>query len=164
MRIAIDTGGTFTDCVYLRGTRLEILKVFSTPANPARAIAAAVRSVRERVPAAPVELLHGTTVGTNALLERRGGRIALVTTAGFEDVLVIGRQARPRLYDFFVTRPPALVPAERRFGLKERIGPRGEVLVPLRASDLARLCRRVHRARPQAVAVSLLFSFANPVH
>ncbi|MGH9862565.1 MAG: hydantoinase/oxoprolinase family protein [Candidatus Acidiferrales bacterium] len=178
MRLAIDTGGTFTDCVYLRGARLEILKIFSTPANPARAIAAAVRSVRARlpappepagwrrgrVPAAPVELLHGTTVGTNALLERRGGRIALVTTAGFEDVLVIGRQARPRLYDFFVTRPPALVPAGRRFGLAERIGPRGQVLIPLRASDLARLCERVRRAHPQAVAVSLLFSFANPVH
>ena len=167
MRIAIDTGGTFTDCVYLRGTRLEILKVFSTPANPARAIAAALALLGRGLPAlsaaevskrsgdpapfagspyltavgrrggrttaasssaAPVELLHGTTVGTNALLERRGGRIALVTTAGFEDVLVIGRQARPRLYDFFVTRPPALVPAGRRYGLKERIGPRGEVL------------------------------------
>ncbi len=192
MRLAIDTGGTFTDCVYLRGARLEILKVFSTPANPARAIAAAValsgrglspdvqkigrsphltavgrrggRTTAASSSAAPIELLHGTTVGTNALLERRGGRIALVTTEGFEDVLVIGRQARPRLYDFFVTRPPALVPAARRFGLRERIGPRGEALIPLRASDLARLCHGVRRARPQAVAVSLLFSFANPVH
>jgi hypothetical protein len=78
MRIAIDTGGTFTDCVFLRDGRLEILKVFSTPANPARAIAQAVADVRQRLGeiAAPVDLLHGTTVGTNALLERRGGRVA----------------------------------------------------------------------------------------
>ncbi|MGH9804305.1 MAG: hydantoinase/oxoprolinase family protein [Candidatus Acidiferrales bacterium] len=166
MRLAIDTGGTFTDCVYLHAGRLEILKVFSTPANPARAIAQAVESVRERLrqPAAGVELLHGTTVGTNALLERRGGRIALVTTAGFEDVLAIGRQARPQLYDFFVTRPPALVPRAFRLGVRERIGPRGEVLFPLRAGELGRLRARLRRLRPQAVAVSLLFSFANPVH
>src|SRR5574341_2161870 len=111
MRIAIDTGGTFTDCVFLRDGRLEILKVLSTPANPARAIAQGVAAVRERLRerASPVELLHGTTVGTNALLERRGGRIALVTTEGFEDVLVIGRQACPELYNFFVQKPPPLV-------------------------------------------------------
>jgi len=163
MRIAIDTGGTFTDCVFLRGARVEILKVFSTPANPARAMAQAVEMVCTR-PAEPVELLHGTTVGTNALLERRGGRVALVTTEGFEDVLEIGRQARPQLYDFFVSRPPALVPAALRFGLRERMGPRGEVLQPLSASELARLRARLRRARPQAVAVSLLFSFANSAH
>ncbi|MGH9788868.1 MAG: hydantoinase/oxoprolinase N-terminal domain-containing protein, partial [Candidatus Acidiferrales bacterium] len=117
MRIAIDTGGTFTDCVYLRNGRLEILKVFSTPSNPARAIAQAVAAVQKRLAsAAPVELLHGTTVGTNALLERRGGRVALVTTEGFEDVLVIGRQARPELYNFFVQKPRPLVPAARRLG------------------------------------------------
>jgi N-methylhydantoinase A len=166
MRIAIDTGGTFTDCVYLRGARLQVLKVFSTPANPARAIAHAVHTARQRrsEPSGGMELLHGTTVGTNALLERRGRRVALVTTEGFEDVLVIGRQARPHLYDFFVSRPPALVPARLRLGVRERVGPRGEVLLPLRASALARLRARVRRARPQAVGVSLLFSFANPAH
>ncbi|MGH9811903.1 MAG: hydantoinase/oxoprolinase family protein [Candidatus Acidiferrales bacterium] len=165
MRIAIDTGGTFTDCVYLRAGRLEILKVFSTPANPARAIAQAVDTVRERLKAAaPVELLHGTTVGTNALLERRGGRVALVTTEGFEDVLVIGRQARPELYNFFVQKPPALVPAARRLGLRERISADGRVLVPLTPAALARLHRAVRRLRPQAVAVCLLFSYLNSVH
>lgn len=166
MRIAIDTGGTFTDCVFVRGGRSEILKVFSTPANPARAIAQAIEQVRARLgrPAEPLELLHGTTVGTNALLERRGGRIALVTTAGFEDVLVIGRQTRPRLYDFQVSRPPPLVPAARRLGVRERVGPDGRVLVPLTRAALARLRQRVARTRPQAVAVCLLFSYANPTH
>src|SRR3990170_3718685 len=138
MRIAIDTGGTFTDCIFLRGARLEILKVFSTPANPARAIAQAVETVRAR-PAESVELLHGTTVGTNALLERRGGRVALVTTAGFEDVLEIGRQARPRLYDFFVDRPAPLVPRERRFGLRERIAANARPLLRPSRAELARI-------------------------
>lgn len=166
MRIAIDTGGTFTDCVYVRGRSLEILKVFSTPDNPARAIAQAVEAVRAKLakPEEPVELLHGTTVGTNALLERRGGRIALVTTEGFEDVLIIGRQARPQLYDFLVNRPPPLVPAGRRLGVRERVGPDERVLVPLSRAALARMRRAVVRTRPQAVAVCLLFSFANPAH
>lgn len=162
MRIAIDTGGTFTDCVFQRGPRLEILKVFSTPANPARAIARALEAICP-VPEG-VELLHGTTVGTNALLERRGGRITLVTTAGFEDVLVIGRQARPRLYGFFVTRPPPLVPAARRLGVRERVGPHGQVLLPLTEAEVERLRQRVERTRPTAVAVCLLFSFAHPAH
>ena len=165
MRIAIDTGGTFTDCVYLRGGRLEILKVFSTPANPARATAQAVDAVQRRLrTAAPVELLHGTTVGTNALLERRGGRIALVTTEGFEDVLVIGRQARPELYNFFVQKPPPLVPAARRLGLRERVAADGRVLIPLAPAALARLRNAVRKLRPQAVAVCLLFSYLNPAH
>ncbi len=166
MRIAIDTGGTFTDCVFLRGGRLEILKVFSTPANPARAITQAVADVRRRLGerTAPVELLHGTTVGTNALLERRGGRVALVTTEGFEDVLVIGRQARPELYNFFVQKPPPLVDAVRRLGVRERISADGRVLVALTPPLLARLKRRVRKLHPQSVAVCLLFSYVNPAH
>src|ERR1700755_2378773 len=116
MRIAIDTGGTFTDCVFVRDGRLAIVKVPSQRAMPEAAIrsgAAALR--RHRAPTAGVcderglELVCGTTVGTNALLERSGGRVALVTTAGFEDVLEIGRQARPKLYDFFVDKDAPLV-------------------------------------------------------
>ncbi len=166
MRIAVDTGGTFTDCVFLRDGRLEILKVFSTPANPARAIAQAVDTVRSRQHPAEerVELLHGTTVGTNALLERRGGRIALVTTEGFEDVLVIGRQARPELYNFFVQKPPPLVAASHRLGVRERVAADGRVLHALGPAALARLKRLVRRLRPQSVAVCLLFSYVNPSH
>jgi N-methylhydantoinase A len=163
MRVAIDTGGTFTDCVFVRRGRLVILKVFSTPGDPARAIAQALAELRAP-PSEPLALLHGTTVGTNALLERRLARAALVTTAGFEDVLAIGRQARPELYNFFVRRPPPLVPAALRFGLAERIGPRGEVLKRLPAAGLARLRGWLRHARPEAVAVSLLFSFANSAH
>ena len=167
MRIAVDTGGTFTDCVFVRKGELRIVKIPSTPENPARAIGEAVEKVLAEWPGAAkerLELTCGTTVGTNALLQRRGGRVALVTTAGFEDVLEIGRQARPHLYDFFGGRPEPLVPHERRFGLKERLGTDGEVLVRLNEAELRRITRLVANSRPDAVAICLLFSFANPVH
>ena len=166
MRIAIDTGGTFTDCVFVRDGRLEILKVFSTPANPARAIVDSLKQVRggETGATAPFELLHGTTVGTNAVLTRNGARVALVTTEGFEDVLAIGRQAREQLYDFSFTRPPALIPARRRLGVTERMGPRGEVLTALNPQSIKQMIAQLRRVRPEAIAVSLLFSFINPAH
>jgi N-methylhydantoinase A len=171
LRIAIDTGGTFTDCIFFRGGRLEILKIPSRSQHPAQAIAEALekilpstkslRSTRQQV---NFELVCGTTVGTNALLERRGGRVALVTTAGFEDVLEIGRQARPRLYDFFVDPPAPLVPRERRFGLRERVGADGRVVLRPAPADFARVVRLVQRSRAESVAICLLFSFANPRH
>src|ERR1041385_1558432 len=129
LRIAIDSGGTFTDCLWLEGDRLRILKVFSTPSDPSQAIAAAVRKIVTSN--AEVTVLHGTTVGTNTLLQRKGARVAFITTEGFEDSIEIGRQARPRLYDFFFDRIPPLVAADMRFGLPERIGPNGEIVKPL---------------------------------
>ena len=120
MRIAIDTGGTFTDCVYVRNARLEVLKLPSTPHNPAEAIAVALQKIlseEDEAPSSGLDLVCGTTVGTNALLERQGGRVALVTTAGFEDVLEIGRQARPRLYDLLPKKVEPLVARSLRFGL-----------------------------------------------
>jgi N-methylhydantoinase A len=163
LRIAIDTGGTFTDCVWVGARGLEILKVFSTPRAPADAIVGAVGQIlagRARPAAAGVALLHGTTVGTNTLLERKGGRIALVTTAGFEDVLVIGRQARPRLYDFFFTVPPALVPAERRLGADERVAADGSVLRPLAPGEVRRApCGA--RGLPSAPRTRFIPSFAS---
>jgi N-methylhydantoinase A len=163
MRIAIDTGGTFTDCVFLRGGRLEILKVPSTPQAPAQAIRHALEQIL--LPDSDsLDLICGTTVGTNALLERRGGRVALVTTAGFEDVIEIGRQARPRLYDLFVTRPAPLVPRERRFALRERIAADGRILLRPSRAAIARVVRQVARCRPDSVSVCFLFSFANPAH
>jgi N-methylhydantoinase A len=167
MRIAIDTGGTFTDCVFVRGGELRILKVPSTPENPARAIEGAISKILADSPASAgeaLELTCGTTVGTNALLERGGGRVALVTTAGFEDVLEIGRQARPRLYDFFVQRPKPLVPRPWRIGMKERVSAEGHALVRPGNSELNRIVRRVRKCRPDAVAVCLLFSFSNSEH
>ena len=167
MRIAVDSGGTFTDAVFVAAGRLAILKVPSTPRNPADAIAHILERVLSEHPQAagtPLELLYGTTVGTNALLERRGGRVALITTAGLEDVLEIGRQARPRLYDWFVERPAPLAPRERRIGLRERMGPGGRVLLRPAPREIARAVRAVRATGAEAVAVCLLFSYANPAH
>lgn len=173
--MAIDTGGTFTDCVFVRAGRLEILKVPSTPGNPAQAIAKALEQIyvraQSRAGGTPLrreeeslDVTCGTTVGTNALLERRGGRVALVTTAGFEDVIEIGRQARPRLYDLFVMRPAPLVPRGWRIGARERVGADGKTLVRLAPKEVASVVRRISRLRPDAVAVCFLFSYANLAH
>ncbi len=166
MRIAIDTGGTFTDCVFLRAGRLEILKLPSTPANPALAIKNALAEIcrPDRNELNSLDVTCGTTVGTNALLERRGGSVALVTTAGFEDVIEIGRQARPRLYDLFVTRPAPLVPRWWRIGARERVGADGKALQHLATQEVKRVVRHMARLRPDAVAVCFLFSYASPAH
>jgi N-methylhydantoinase A len=159
LRIAIDTGGTFTDCVWVDRGRIRMLKVFSTPDDPSRAIAEALEKVGCRE---SLILLHGTTVGTNTLLQRKGARVALVTTAGFEDVIEIGRQARPKLYDFFFDRIEPLVPADLRFGIDERVSSDGEILLEASQTALRDLKLRVLENKPEAIAVSLLFSFANP--
>ena len=165
-RIAIDTGGTFTDCVWVEGGALKTLKVFSTPDDPSRAIAEALktisRTIRKPGAGAVLTLLHGTTVGTNALLQRKGARVALITTSGFEDVIEIGRQARPRLYDFFFDRVAPLVCRELRFGVKERTDAVGQILERPSEEELARLREAVRDAHPDAIAISFLFSFANP--
>src|SRR5690349_8137993 len=119
LRIAIDSGGTFTDCLWLEGKKLRILKVFSTPGDPSQAIAAAVGKIA--MPSADVTVLHGTTVGTNTLLQRKGARVAFITSEGFEDSIEIGRQNRPKLYDFFFEKDPPLVRPELRFGVHERV-------------------------------------------
>ncbi len=161
LRVAVDTGGTFTDCVWQDEAQghLRMLKVFSTPADPSQAIVEALRKINHQ---GELVILHGTTVGTNTLLERKGARTALVTTAGFEDTIEIGRQARPKLYDFFFDRIEPLVPADLRFGIEERTASDGEILVTPTLADLKSLLSRVEATHPESVAISLLFSFANP--
>ena len=163
LRIAIDTGGTFTDCVWIDPTTrcLRMLKVFSTPADPSRAILEALDKISRE---AHSILLHGTTVGTNTLLERKGARAALITTAGFEDAIEIGRQARPKLYDFFFDRIVPLVPKDLRFGINERTAATGEILTAPSSHDLRTLAENVAATNPQSIAISLLFSFANPTN
>src|SRR5271169_5360711 len=162
LRIAIDTGGTFTDCVWIDRGRVRMLKVFSTPADPSRAIVDSLRQIVGEKIAGEFILLHGTTVGTNTLLERKGARTALVTTAGFEDAIEIGRQARPKLYDFFFDRIEPLVPKDLRFGVNERTASDGAILTAATAADLRNLAEQVAAAKPASIAISLLFSFANP--
>jgi N-methylhydantoinase A len=162
MRIGVDTGGTFTDCVMFAGSQVKILKVFSTPADSTRAILDGVRRLAEREAAEVLDIIHGTTVGTNSLLERRGARVALVTTAGFEDLIEIGRQARPSLYDLNVQREPPLVPRSMRWGVRERTAVGGQALSRPKAVELRRLCAEIKHSRAESVAVCFLFSFANP--
>jgi len=161
LHIAIDSGGTFTDCVWVERGQIRMLKVFSTPADPSQAIVEALEKIGRRT---SMVLLHGTTVGTNTLLQRKGARVALVTTAGFEDALEIGRQARPKLYDFFFDRVEPLVSSDLRFGVDERTASDGEVLQAPSEQDLRSLSDRLHAMHPEAIAISLLFSFANPKH
>jgi N-methylhydantoinase A len=159
MRIAIDTGGTFTDCVYLKDGSPTVLKVLSNPRDPATSVLEAIRQIAaQRV----VEVRHGTTIGTNALLERKGARAAFVTTAGFEDTIAIGRQARQHLYDWMATPAPCLVPAGLRFGVPERTSAEGNILRSPSAEELAALGDRIRASEAESIAISLLFSFANP--
>ncbi len=162
--IGIDTGGTFTDCVYRNGGRVEVFKTRSTPDDPGRAILQAIARIVQQTGAEELEIRHGTTVATNALLERKGARVAFVTTAGFEDTLAIGRQARPSLYDWNVHRPPPLAGRDLCFGVEERIGPDGTTVRALNRTALRELRQRIARSGAESIAVSLLFSFANPGH
>ena len=157
IRIGVDTGGTFTDFVFIRDGQIQLFKVPSTPEDPSLAIKQGLARI-----GSALEVVHGTTVGTNALLQRRGARAALITTRGFEDVLVIGRQARPELYNLNAVKPPPLVADELRFGISERVVASGEVLEPLNESELPELAEKLKQAGVESVAISLLFSFLHP--
>ncbi len=160
--VGIDTGGTFTDLVVQDPDGTErVHKIPSTPENPAKAVLEGLRAVLGRGPSHGVTVIHGTTVATNALLERRGARTALVTNAGFEDLIEIGRQSRPAIYALQIERPGPLVPRELRFGIGSRTLASGETK---EASDaeLAALAHALRAANVEAVAVSLLHSYAFP--
>jgi len=159
-RVGVDVGGTFTDLVALVGQELVAAKVPSIPADQSAGVFDAIDSAELAGIAA---LAHGTTVATNALLERRGGRVALVTTEGFRDVIEIGRQNRPDLYDLRAARPAPLVPRQLRFTVHERVTPAG-VLRPVDPDSLAATVAALRTAEVDAVAVCLLFSFVDPGH
>jgi len=160
--VAVDTGGTFTDLVLWRPGGLTTLKVPSTPADPSQAVLDGLRAIVP--PGEPFVLLHGSTVATNALLERKGARVVLVTNRGFEDVIEIGRQNRPQLYALVGHRPPPLVARDDRVGVDGRLGPRGEVVEELDIASLAAVAEEVGARAPEAVAVCLLHAYANDDH
>jgi N-methylhydantoinase A len=166
IRVGVDTGGTFTDFVFERDGHLNLFKLPSTPSDPSQAITDGLKRISSEcaVEFSDIEVVHGTTVGTNALLQRRGARVALITTKGFEDVLVIGRQARPELYNLNAVKPASLVPDELRLGVPERVVASGEVIEELEEDELRKLLRRLKRLRVESIAISLLFSFLHPEH
>ncbi|MGH3692571.1 MAG: hydantoinase/oxoprolinase family protein [Pseudonocardiaceae bacterium] len=160
----VDVGGTFTDVVvHTAGHRSRAVKVPTTPDDQAVGVR---RGVAQALPAGAVLRLlpHGTTTATNAVLERTLARTVLVTTDGFADVLVIGRQDRPALYDLAVTKPDPLVPRERVVTVLERTGPDGEPVIALTEEEIEKVVRAVARLEPESVAVSLLFSYAGDAH
>lgn len=160
--VGVDTGGTFTDFVVLDGERIVVHKELSTPDDPTRAILRGLEAlgVHDRLEL----LVHGSTVATNAVLERKGARTGLLTTAGFRDVLEIGRQNRPRLYDLRQVKPSPLVPREWRLEVRERLDECGRVLVPLNEEDVRQAIGEFRAAGIESVAVCFLFAFANPTH
>jgi N-methylhydantoinase A len=162
--LGVDVGGTFTDFFLLDEVSgaTRSYKVASTPDDPSRAI---LQGLRALAPQGALSFLaHGTTVATNALIQRRGGEVALVTTAGFKDLLEIGRQTRPKIYDLKADHPEPLVPRERRFEVAERIGPVGEVIVDLADAEIRLAIAEVKKSGVQSVAVCFLFSFLNSEH
>lgn len=162
MRLGVDTGGTFTDFAWLDGDgRLRIHKQLSTPQDPSQAILTGMGAMGV---AEQTAVVHGSTVATNALLERRGARTALITTAGFADVLAIGRQNRPQLYALVPQKPEPLVPREWRFEVHERVSAQGEILTPLDPAALRPILERLAAEGIESVAVCLLFSFLRPEH
>ncbi len=166
MLLGVDVGGTFTDAVLFDGEELHTAKLPTTPDDQSRAVIAAVEEVLRRAgrEGADVEsFAHGMTVGTNALLEERGARTALIATRGFADVLEIGRQDRPSLYRLCEPKPTPLIPAELRFDATERVGPQG-VIDALGAEEPDRLAEQVRECGAEAVAVCLLFSYLDPSH
>ncbi len=167
MLLGVDVGGTFTDAVLLGDDwKLHTAKVASTPSEESIAVLKAIRLVLARAGANAEQIerfAHGMTVATNALLEGRTARTALLSTAGFTDVLELGRQNRAHLYRLYDASPPPLVEAKLRFGAHERIGPEGTLLA-LEEAPARVLVEELARARPQAVAVSLLHSYRDPSH
>ncbi len=161
MRIGVDTGGTFTDFVRVDRDGLTTHKVRSTPDDPSRAILEGLRALGG---ADSADVVHGSTVATNAVLERRGARVALVTTAGFEDVIHIGRQTRPELYNIFVKPRAPLVERSLVFAIRERLDAGGQVLTPVNAMELSRLVVNIQASGADIAAICLLHSYANPVH
>ena len=159
--VGVDIGGTFTDFLVADESGVRVHKILSTPDDPSRAVLQGLRDLGVPPGSAGV---HGSTVATNALLERKGARTALVTTKGFTDIIEIGRQNRPRLYDLAPTKPPPLAPAELRFGADERVTADGRILQPLTDEEATAIAQRVKASGAEAVAVCLLFSFLQPGH
>jgi len=162
--IGIDTGGTFTDFICFDAHGLRVHKRPSTPDNPARAVLEGLAVLLGGAVPRHARMTYGTTVATNAVLERKGARVVLLTTAGFEDVLEIGRQTRPDLYALEPQRPPVLVGRAHRIGVDERLAVDGSVVRALRPATVRRALLAVRRAGAESIAVCLLHAYANGAH
>jgi N-methylhydantoinase A len=168
-RIGVDIGGTFTDVALVDDAsgRIGVAKALTTPADFAEGVLGALQLAMQQYAIEPADvdlLAHATTVVTNAILEQKGARAALVTTRGFRDVLELRRSSRPDLYDLFQDAPTILIPRRRRHEISERIGADGGYVIPLAEEEIPALIAALEADRVEAIAVSLLFSFLNPAH
>jgi N-methylhydantoinase A len=163
LRIGIDIGGTFTDFVIYdtAGEEVKTFKILSDPADPAKTVLEGINNLDTDL---STQIVHGSTVATNALLERKGARTGLIATDGFKDIVQIGRQNRPSLYNWNIRPEPSLVPSDLRFEVKERIDYQGNVITPLDLSNLDEIIERLHETTVESVAICLLFSFLYPSH
>ncbi len=161
--VGVDIGGTFTDLVGCGDGKIVLSKALSTPADPTQGVARTLEAAGSRIEQI-AQLLHGTTVAINTVLERKGARTAFITTAGFRDIYEIGRGNRPEAFDIFFHRPRPLVPRDRCFEVRERLNARGEVLAPLDESSVRALGARLAAEGIESVAVCFLHAYANPVH
>jgi N-methylhydantoinase A len=159
--VGVDTGGTFTDFVYKTPEGWKVYKTLSTPENPARAILEGLKVIGDNLPR---YIVHGTTVATNTLLERKGAKTAFVTNKGFKDVIEIGRQNRERLYDLHYRREKPLVPRHLRFEVDCRVNSKGQIVKDIDPKEVEELIENLKREGVEAVAVCFLFSFLNPRH
>lgn len=162
LRVGIDTGGTFTDFVFVSPDRMWIYKVLSTPDNPGQAIRQGLEEcgvLREKL-----AIIHGSTVATNALLERKGAKLAFITTAGFEDLLEIGRQTRRELYNILVEKRSPLIPRQLCFGIHERTRADGQVERRVDGQEVDQIIQKLKKAGVESVAICLLHSYANPTN
>ncbi|NOY86453.1 MAG: hydantoinase/oxoprolinase family protein [Deltaproteobacteria bacterium] len=159
--IGVDTGGTFTDFIYQDGDRWKVHKVLSTPANPAEAV---LKGLGHIAADRAKKIVHGSTVATNSILERKGARTVLITNKGFEDVIEIGRQNRRRLYDLAYRREPHIVPGDLRFGVAGRMLQDGQEIETFHEHGAEEVSKKIGEAKAESVAVCFLFSFVNPLH
>jgi len=158
--VGVDTGGTFTDFVCYENGKWYIFKIPSTPENPAKAVIKGLKTIGKK----QKSIIHGTTVATNTLLERKGAKTALITNKGFEDIIEIGRQNREKLYDLYYKREKIPVERKHRFGIDCRINSKGEILKDIEEKELKSLIKNLKKHNIESVAVSFLFSFLNPYH
>ncbi|MFN8376708.1 MAG: hydantoinase/oxoprolinase family protein [Anaerolineae bacterium] len=163
MLVGVDIGGTFTDLVLSQDGALRIHKLLSTPADPAQAMLAGLAAIAGRLENV-TQVAHGSTVATNAILERKGAHAALLTTYGFRDILAIGRQHRPVLYALQPQLPPPLIPREWCYEVPERLDHRGAVITPLDMQALDQVLDVFAAAGVESVAVCFLYSYLNPTH
>ena len=159
IRIGVDTGGTFTDFIFFIDGQLFVKKIPSTPHNPSLAILAGIEDYLKK--SSSVFIIHGTTVATNALLERKGGRISLITTKGFEDILFIGRQNRRNLYSLDGEQRQPLLPRQRCFGIEERTTAAGKIEKSIPTDALEEILDKIIKKKTEAIDVCLINSYAN---